>query len=350
MLFAAAQGPETLVGLLDLATQRSRALWRGSVRNPSGAMFPEIAPLGRNAGDVLMMIESFLDAPTLVALENGRERDIRRFGSAEVDAEIGSLGSERDFSWTAPDGITIHGWLVTPPGPGPHPVIMQVHGGPVWYVRPLYLGRSAFGQMALKAGYALFQPNVRGSSGRGQAFARHVFGDMGGGDTHDYLSGLDALVEAGTADPKRIGVTGGSYGGFMTSWLITQDQRFAAAVPVAPVTNWVSEHLTSNIPTFCELFLNDRMNNPTGKYVTRSPIFFADRVRTPTLNICGALDRITPAGQALEFHSALRMAGAESVLVTYPHEGHGVRTMPALFDFTARLLEWFDRYMPAARD
>jgi pimeloyl-ACP methyl ester carboxylesterase len=90
-------------------------------------------------------------------------------------------------------------------------------------------------------------------------------------------------------------------------------------------------------------------HNPTGKYVTRSPIFFADRVRSPTLNICGALDRNTPAGQALEFHSALRMVGVESVLVTYPHEGHGVRNMPAVFDYTARLLDWFCRHMPAVR-
>ena len=349
LLFAAAQGPDTVIGLLDCGTQNSRELWRGGERTPSGVGFPEIVPLGQNAGDVLLMLESYFEAPTLIALEDGREREIRRFGSAEVDAAVQQLGLARDFSWRAPDGLEIHGWLLTPPGPGPHPLIMQVHGGPVWYFRPIYIGRSSFTQMALAAGYALFQPNVRGSSGRGQAFARHVFGDMGGADTHDYLSGLDALVDEGIADPKRIGVTGGSYGGFMTSWLITQDQRFAAAVSVAPVTNWVSEHLTANISTFCELFLNDRMDNPTGKYVTRSPIYYADRVKTPTLNICGALDKITPPGQALEFHRALQMAGVESVLLTYPQEGHGVRLMPAAFDYTARLLTWFSEHMPAGR-
>ncbi|NIJ35644.1 dipeptidyl aminopeptidase/acylaminoacyl peptidase [Sphingopyxis panaciterrae] len=347
LLFVAAAGPETVIGLLDRAAETSRELWRGGERTPSGAMFPEAAPLGANPGDVLFLCESFFEAPALVALEAGTEREIRRFGTSEVAAAVAGLGSARDFSWTAPDGLEMHGWLLTPPGPGPHPLIMQVHGGPVWYTRPIYIGRSALPQMALAAGYALFQPNPRGSSGRGQSFARKVFGDMGGADTHDYLSGLDALEKAGIADPARLGVTGGSYGGFMTSWLITQDQRFAAAVPVAPVTNWVSEHLTCHVPTFCEIFLDDRLSNPTGKYFTRSPIHFADRAKTPTLNICGALDKITPAGQALEFHHALQIAGIESVLVTYPHEGHGVRTMPASFDYTARTMAWFERHMPA---
>lgn len=347
LLFTAAQGPETVIGLLDRRSEKSRELWRDGERSPSGGMFPEIAALGDKPDDVLFLCESFFEPPTLIALEDGEEREIRRFATPETAARVKALGSARDFSWTAPDGLEIHGWLVTPPGPGPHPVIMQVHGGPVWYVRPLYLGRSALNQIALAAGYALFQPNPRGSSGRGQAFARLVFGDMGGGDTHDYLSGLDALEKAGIADPERIGVTGGSYGGYISSWLITQDQRFAAAVPVAPVTNWVSEHLTCNVPSFCEMFLDDQISNPQGKYFTRSPIHYAERVKTPTLNICGALDKITPPGQALEFHRAVQRTGVESVLLTYPGEGHGVRNMPAAFDYTARTMAWFGSHMPA---
>jgi dipeptidyl aminopeptidase/acylaminoacyl peptidase len=344
--FVAWNGPDTVVGLLDVASGSSRELWRGRERTISGMIFPEIAPLGTRPGDVLFLCESFLEAPALVALENGEERVIRRFGSPEVNAGVSRLGVARDFIWNAPDGLDIHGWLITPPRPGPHAVIMQVHGGPVFSVPPMYVGRVAFSQMALAAGYALFQPNVRGSSGRGQAFARHVFGDMGGADTYDFLSGLDALVEAGIADPERIGVTGGSYGGFMTAWLITQDQRFAAAVPVAATANWVSDHLTGNIPTFCETFLGDKLSNPAGKYFTRSPIHYVERVKTPTLNVCGARDRITHPAQAVEFHHALQGAGVESVLVTYPQEGHGIRSMPAVFDYAGRMMDWFSRHMP----
>ena len=213
--------------------------------------------------------------------------------------------------------------------------------------RPRYAGRSLQLQALLAAGYAVLQVNPRGSSGRGQEFARRVFGDMGGADTYDYLSGLDALVDRGIADPARLGVTGGSYGGFMTSWLITQDDRFAAAVAVAPVTDWVSEHLTCHIPHFCKTFLNDDIDNPSGKYFSRSPIHFAHRVSTPTLSICGALDKNTPAVQALEFHHALQLHRAHSVLATYPLEGHGVRTMPASFDFLTRLAMWFNLHMPS---
>lgn len=349
LLYVAGQGPNTLIGLLDTGTQSVTTLWQGGERTPSGTMFPEVAPLGSSPADFLFQVESFFEPPTLFAFEDGIEREIRRFGSPETDAIVRPLGTARDFQWTAPDGLEIHGWLITPPGDGPHPLIMQVHGGPVWYTRPLYIGRSAFAQMALAAGYALFQPNPRGSSGRGQAFARHVFGDMGGADTYDYLSGLDALEKAGIADPKRIGVTGGSYGGYISNWLITQDQRFAASVPVAPIGNWVSQHFTCNVPSFCQMFLNDHVSNPTGKYFAHSPVHHAGRVKTPTLNICGALDHITPPGQALEFHRALQGLGIESVLLTYPTEGHGVRTMPAIFDFNARAMAWFLKHMPADR-
>src|SRR6185295_5106981 len=100
-------------------------------------------------------------------------------------------------------------------------------------------------------------------------FARGVLGDMAGADTHDYLSGLDALVNRGLVDPLRVGVTGVSYGGFMSSWLVTQDSRFAAAVPVAPVSNHVTQQLVSNIPDFVSLFLADSYDNPGGKYFTR---------------------------------------------------------------------------------
>ena len=346
LLFAAGNGFDTVIGLHDRANGESREIWRARERSPSGTYFPEVSPLGDRPEDMLFLCEAFFEAPSLIAFEQGEERRVRQFGTPETSAAVDGLGSARDFVWTAPDGLEIQGWLLTPSGPGPHPVIMQVHGGPVAYYRPVYIGRSALPQMALAAGYAVFQPNPRGSSGRGQDFARMVFGDMGGGDTYDYLSGLDALQDAGIIDPARIGVTGGSYGGYISAWLITQDQRFAASVPVAPVTNWVSEHLTCNVPTFAETFLEDKLSNPTGKYFTRSPIHYVDRVKTPTLNICGALDKITPPGQALEFHRALQGVGIESALVTYPHEGHGVRAMPTVFDYVARVMAWFHMHMP----
>jgi dipeptidyl aminopeptidase/acylaminoacyl peptidase len=199
--------------------------------------------------------------------------------------------------------------------------------------------------MLLSRGCAVFFPNPRGSAGRGQDFARRVVGDMGGADTRDISSGLDHLVQRGIADPRRLGVIGVSYGGYMAAWLVTQDPRFAAAVASAPITNFVTEHLVSNIPHWVKIFLADDYRNPHGRYHSRSPIMHAHQVRTPTLNICGALDRCTPPEEARQFHDALLENGVRSALVTYPEEGHGVRKYPTLFDYAARVVGWFEDHL-----
>jgi dipeptidyl aminopeptidase/acylaminoacyl peptidase len=164
---------------------------------------------------------------------------------------------------------------------------------------------------------------------------------MGGQDAQDCLAGLDSLVDRKIADPRRLGVTGISYGGFMTSWLVTQDARFAAAVSVSPVTNHVTQYLMSNIPEFVGLFLGDHYSNPTGKFHRRSPVMHAHKARTPTLSICGARDLCTPPAEAIQFHNALLLHGVRSVLVHYPEEGHGVQRLPAAIDYAARLVAWF---------
>lgn len=225
---------------------------------------------------------------------------------------------------------------------------MNCHGGPVAHWRSFWLGRGRwpFLLMLIKRGYALFFPNPRGSSGRGQAFVRPIVGDLGGIDGRDLLSGLDALVERGLAPAHSVGVVGGSYGGFMTSWLITQDPRFSAAVSVSPITNYVTERLTSNIPHFVKLFLGESYHKAIDTYLEHSPVMYAHKVRTPTLNICGALDRCTPPSEARQFHNALVEYGVTSQLLTYPEEGHGIRKFPAAIDFVARVVSWFETHMP----
>jgi dipeptidyl aminopeptidase/acylaminoacyl peptidase len=171
---------------------------------------------------------------------------------------------------------------------------------------------------------------------------------MGGADTHDYLSGIDAMIERGIADPARIGTMGVSYGGFMSAWLVTQDQRFKAAVAGSPVTEWYSFTFTTNIPRWGLWFLDNADPEETGNQVhTRSPVMHASKARTPTLLTAGAKDRCTPVGQAREFYQALIGHGVDSELVIYPGEGHGVRQFPAVTDYLTRLVTWFERYMPA---
>jgi dipeptidyl aminopeptidase/acylaminoacyl peptidase len=347
LLIAGHRGFETVVGLCDGTSASFTEIWRSLEVSTSG-FYVKVAGFGEH-GDCVVLGESFARAPEVAVIRAGKYQPIRSFDVGFKDHSA-ALASFEPLSWKAPDGLEIQGWLLKPArAKGPYPLVLNVHGGPVWQFHPLWLGRAGAALITLlKHSYAILQPNPRGSSGRGRDFVRHEAGDMGGAETHDHLAGLDYLVKAGIADPKRIGVTGGSHGGYMSSWLITQDQRFAAAVPVAPVTNYVSEHLIGNIPHFCSLFLNDKYNNPEGKYFTRSPIMHAHKVKTPTLNICGALDRCTPPSEAMQFHNALLENGVESVLVTYPEEGHGVRKFPAAIDYAARLVSWFETHMPAA--
>jgi dipeptidyl aminopeptidase/acylaminoacyl peptidase len=345
LLISGHRGFETAVGLYDAPSFAFRECWK-STEISVGGRYITTSGLG-DQGDCVLVGEGFRRAPEVAVIRGGAYRRVRSFDLGYVE-EAAIIDAIEQVSWKAPDGLEIQGWLLRPQGRGPHPLIMDIHGGPVWQWRPRCLGRAGVQVLMLvKAGYAVFFPNPRGSTGRGQEFVQPVLGDMGGADTLDYLSGIDHLVDRGSADPKRLGVTGGSYGGFMTSWLITQDTRFAAAVPVAPVTNQVTEHLISNIPHFVALFLADSYRNAGGKYFQRSPIMHAHRVKTPTLNICGTLDRCTPPEEAVQFHNALLENGVKSILVTYPEEGHGIRGLPAAVDYAARVVGWFEEHMGA---
>jgi dipeptidyl aminopeptidase/acylaminoacyl peptidase len=162
------------------------------------------------------------------------------------------------------------------------------------------------------------------------------------------LSGIDELVRRGLVDPDRIGVIGGSYGGFMSCWLPAIDGRFKAAVAISPVSDWVSQHYTSSLARWDADFLGGAPEDTDGPYLERSPVLRAAGVTTPTLLTAGLRDRATPAGQAVEFHQALRLRGVPSDVVVYPEEGHGVSNLPALIDLAARSQEWFERFVPVS--
>ena len=170
---------------------------------------------------------------------------------------------------------------------------------------------------------------------------------MGGADSYDLLSGLDQLVADGIADPDRIGIFGGSYGGFMAAWLPTLDTRFKAAVALSPVTDWYSEHFGSSLIDWVGDFLADRPERVGGAYHERSPVLAGERLRTPTLLTAGLRDRATPPTQAVEFYRALVAQGVPSEVVVYPQEGHGIRNLLTQVDLATRMVTWFERFMPA---
>jgi dipeptidyl aminopeptidase/acylaminoacyl peptidase len=348
LLLAGHRGFETVLALYDVENGKLEEIWQSEEITTSG-FYTTLAGFG-DPGDCALVGEGFTRAPEIAVIRRGKYQAVKSFDPGAREA-LSALAGVETVKWQAPDGLEIQGLLLKPSGRGPHPLVLNVHGGPVWHYRAFWLGRRSIGTlMLLKRGYAVFLPNPRGSTGRGQEFVRPVLGDMGGADTHDYLSGLDHLIERGIADPARLGVTGGSYGGYMTAWLITQDPRFAAAVAVSPVTNQVTEHLISNIGYFVAHFLKDTYTNAGGKYFERSPIMHAHKTKTPTLSTCGMLDRCTPPEEAVQFHNALLENGVKSVLVTYPQEGHGVRKWPAIVDYAARMVGWFEEHMAAAHE
>jgi dipeptidyl aminopeptidase/acylaminoacyl peptidase len=152
-------------------------------------------------------------------------------------------------------------------------------------------------------------------------------------------------VEGGIAEFDRIAISGGSYGGFMACWAVTQTDRFAAAMPMAVVTDWVSFHYTTNIGHFDRLFLQADPADPQGDYTTRSPLYHAANCKTPTLILHGEDDLCTPLGQAVEFYNALVEAGCEAELVVYPREGHGWTEREHQIDSWNRIRQWMAEHL-----
>ena len=328
--------PESITAQELVASEQSWASWF----YPAGAF---------TSSDRLVVIRNDYDLPQEIAIVgNGADKVLASLAHAGTDYIRSVAGSATNVSWGAPDETVIEGVLCTPLGTGPFPLVLHVHGGPIGSYQRSWTMRDYAVPLLVSRGYAVLLPNPRGSSGRGQEFAAAVVGDMGGADTHDYLSGIDAMVERGIADPARIGTMGVSYGGFMSAWLVTQDQRFKAAVAGSPVTEWYSFTFTTNIPRWGLWFLDNADPEEIGNQVyTRSPVMHASKARTPTLLTAGAKDRCTPDGQAREFYQALMGHGVDSELVIYPEEGHGVSRFPAITDYLTRLVTWFEKYMPA---
>lgn len=346
LLLAGHRGLETVIGVYDADLDAVTEVW-SSQEITTGGKYVTVSGLG-DAGDCLLIGEGFFRAPEIGIIRQGLYRPVTSLGLT-CTSDIGVTADIERIGWDASDGSQLEGWLLRPKSASPSPLLLSIHGGPIWLSRPTWLGRTnAIVLMLIRRGFAIFLPNPRGSTGRGQAFAQRVVGDMGGADAEDMLLGIDYLVSRGIADSQRLCVTGVSYGGFMTAWLVTQDMRFAAAVCVAPITNFVTERLLSNISQWVKLFLGSNHIDPLGAYFNRSPVMHAHKVRTPTLNICGARDRCTPPEEAAQFHHALMENGTKSCLVTYPEEGHGIRGWPAIFDYAARVVAWFEDNAPAA--
>lgn len=239
--------------------------------------------------------------------------------------------------WNSADGLEIEGLLYLPPGRGaageggrspdagqrgPGAAVLQIHGGPAG----VFTRRFDPGAQILAAhGYAVLQPNVRGSSGYGDALLRGNMNDIGGGDYEDLMSGVDAMVERGVAHPDSLAVKGWSYGGILGGWTITRTDRFKAASLGAMVADWRSEFGAGFNFDVVRWYLGGDPWSNRDFWTDRSPYTHLDKVRTPTILFHGAADRTDTMEQSMNFFAGLRHLGVEARFVLFPREGHGIR-------------------------
>jgi dipeptidyl aminopeptidase/acylaminoacyl peptidase len=341
LLYSGIREPETVVGSWIPGTGSVTEEWVST--ETVGGFYPEASPLP--GGGFVGVVNSYRRYPDLSVVRDGRAESVLDFRHGGADWLVERAGEVTAVRWEAEDGWEIGGLLCAPDGPGPRPLVLHVHGGPVLAFRNRWQLGYPLVPLLVSRGYAVLSANPRGSTGRGRAFVDAVAGDMGGKDAGDLLAGVDAMVAAGVADPQRLGVTGHSYGGYMSCLLVGLTERFRAAVAQASVTDWYTQHHASDLGVFDNLFLGGTPYQVGGPHFTRSPVARADRVRTPVLLTAGTEDRGVPPVQSLEFHRALREQGVPTALAVYPGEGHVPRGQRALLDLHARLVAWFGRYL-----
>lgn len=261
-----------------------------------------------------------------------------------------ATGRSEVITWTSADGQPIEG-IVTYPTSYQRgtrvPLLVNVHGGPTQVFMNTFIGNPTQYPAAIFAsrGYAILRVNPRGSSGYGKAFRYANIADWGGGDYRDIMTGVDHLVAIGLADPDRLGVMGWSYGGFMTSWIVTQTNRFKAASAGAPVTDLISMNGTTDIPDFIPDYFKGEFWKVFESWRAHSPLMNVGSVTTPTLLQHGEADVRVPTSQSYEFYTALKRQGVTTKLTVYPRQGHAFAEPKMLQDVERANLEWFDRFV-----
>lgn len=256
-------------------------------------------------------------------------------------------GEAKSLHWTN-DGFNLQGWLLYPRNFDPsrkYPMVVSVHGGPGSMYHQSWPGPHSFGVALSSADYFVFFPNPRGSFGEGEAFTRANVKDFGYGDWRDILAGVDAAVKQAPIDEHHLGLTGWSYGGYMTMWGVTQTNRFAAAVAGAGIANYQSYYGENQIDQWMIPFFGASVYDDPAVYARSSPITFIKNAKTPTLILVGDSDGECPTPQSYEFWHALNTLGVENEFVVYEHEGHVFASPIHQRDVIERVTAWFDQHL-----
>jgi dipeptidyl aminopeptidase/acylaminoacyl peptidase len=341
VFFAGMQAPETVAGTHDVQTGQTSIQWRSS--GTAGRKVPAAWPVGERG--LTVPGHAFNRYPYLARVnEQGSEQVVVDLGNSESQEILSRLQPSRALTWQGRDGLEIQGWLTLPKDVSRPPLVLFIHGGPSHLFRDSWTFDNSLATLLVHSGYACLFANPRGSSGRGLEFAARVIGDMGGEDTYDLLAGIDHVLSHFEIDSRRQFVIGGSYGGYMTSWLVGHTRQFNAACAIAPLTDMRSQYFTAHHPEFLAAYTRSGPWEKDGVFEERSPLTHARNVRTPTLLIAGEQDKTTPPTQAIQFHHALLLTGVPTELVLYPQEGHAAMRLEAQIDQGVRVLQWFERW------
>ena len=280
---------------------------------------------------------------------DGQEHRLTRINEHLLSQRI--IVPIEEMLYLAPDGSEVQGWTLHPPDFDParrYPLAVYIHGGPHIMWGPGLRSMWHEWQVAAARGYVVFFCNPRGSEGYGELWRDAIRGNWGEADAPDILAGIDALVARGYIDPNRIGVTGGSYGGYMTAWLIGHDDRFACAVAARGVYNLLTQHSTSDAHELIEIEFGGFPWELYEELWDHSPLAHAHKIKTPLLLLHSELDYRVPISEAEQLFAILRRQKKVVELVRYPREGHELTRSGEprhRADHMRRTLEWFDRYL-----
>ena len=340
--FGEPKGTGLQVYVVDVAANRieevktSQAVYSALTLNRTGTTFSFVRQTADTPGDVYVASVSDF-TPVQISRVN-------------ADVKLPAIGRTEVIRWKSKDGKEIEGLLTYPVNyqAGQRvPLILNIHGGPAGVFLQTFIGgRGVYPLATFSAhGFAILRPNPRGSSGYGTDFRRANVKDWGMGDYQDLMTGVDRVIEMGVADPERLGVMGWSYGGFMTSWTVTQTKRFKAASAGAPVTNLMSFNGTADIPSFVPDYFGGQSWDIMDLYQKHSPMFNVKGVSTPTMIQHGEADVRVPISQGYEFYNALKTQGVPTRMLVLPRQPHGPTEPKMQLAAMKANLEWFEKYL-----
>jgi dipeptidyl aminopeptidase/acylaminoacyl peptidase len=335
------QGESSVISL-DPVTAKIESLYAGRDQVTVGTWGPSVS-VSSDGKTSATIRSSFSAPPEIWAGQNGFWKQI-----TQRNKDLSPAWSQaKSIRWKS-DSYDVQGWLIYPANLDPskkYPLVVEVHGGPSAAVLSSWPDSGDFGMALAASGYFVLLPNPRGSFGHGEEFTRANVKDFGYGDLRDILSGVDEAIKTAPIDPNRLGITGWSYGGYMTMWAVTQTNRFKAAMAGAGIANYQSYYGENRIDHWMIPFFGESVYDDPEVYAKSSPITYIKKVKAPTLIIVGDSDGECPTPQSYEFWHALKTLGIETQLVVYEHEGHMFVKPEHRRDRIRRTVAWFDAHL-----